>query len=143
MPFILLHNTALLQTFILVLSLGCHLGLLWTTMKFVTTSASCPTFTPALRQTGTTINTRNTWCIMFKWDSLNIRPVARECESTPSWSQSVQNGPQFWTYFEKKKVHLWPKNKYESPLSPKKYAKKVHFFPKEHAKKSTISQRAR
>ena len=29
------------------------------------------TVTPALRQTGTAINTRNTWCMIFKWDSFD------------------------------------------------------------------------
>ena len=32
------------------------------------------TVTPALRQNGTANNTSNTWCIIFKWDSFNIKP---------------------------------------------------------------------
>ena len=31
------------------------------------------TITPAMRQPGTAINARNTWCIIFKWNSLNIK----------------------------------------------------------------------
>ena len=31
------------------------------------------TITPALRQTGTEINTNNTWCVISKWGSFNIK----------------------------------------------------------------------
>ena len=44
---------------------------LWTITLIHTVDTK--TLTPALRQTVTAISTTNTWCAIYKWDSLNIK----------------------------------------------------------------------
>ena len=69
------------------------------------------------------------------------RPVARGVWGVTPWSLSVQNCPQFWTYFTKK-VHFLPKSIQASPLSPKSMQKSTFSKKKKVHKKSTISKRA-
>ena len=53
----------------------------------------------------------------------------------PPWTKSVQNGPQFRTYFAKKSP-LCLKSMQKSPLSPKKHAQKSPLSPKKKTRKN-------